>query len=204
VAPSSIFPTRIGTWMSGIFVALFLLAARPAHATVPAATIADNLDARHSLGFQVGGSAVAQVVYRLRVFSHAYLEIGGAGAPEGALNGSIGLLVAHSTGTRLFPYAGAGLGFAGQTGPDAQTNAAGESCLDAPECPWSGRGLAFFYVRAGVGLVLETTKHISLGLDIGTWIGEAWHRTDDGNGGKTFSSRRIVWPMAGLAGFYSF
>lgn len=192
------------SWMAGMFVALFLLAEKPAHATEAAATVADNLDARHSLGFQVGGSAVVQGVYRLRVFSHAYLEIGGGGAPEGALNGSVGLRVAHSTGTRLFPYASAGLGFAGMTGPDAQKNAAGETCLGTPGCPWSTRSVDFFYVRAGAGLVLDTTKHISLDLDIGTWIGDASRTTDDGKGDKTSSSRKIVWPMAGLAGFYSF
>jgi hypothetical protein len=191
--------------MSGLSIALVLLAATPARGAEETATVADNLDARHHIGFQLGGSAFAQIVYRLRVVGHAYLEIGGAAVPEGTLNTSVGFVVAHATGTRFFPYAGAGVGFGGMSGRDANKNAAGQECgIDTPGCSWSSRTMGFFHIRAGAGVVLDTARHISLGLDIGSWIGATSHVTDDGNGGRTSSSRRIVWPMAGLAFLYSF
>lgn len=191
--------------MSCIFGALAALAAEPVAGAEATATVADNLDARHSLGFQLGGSAFAQMVYRLRLVRHSYLEVGGAGAPEGVLNASLGLMVAHSTGTRFYPYAAAGAGFASAAGRVAQKNAAGDVCgIDTPGCAWTNRGAAFFYVRAGAGVVLDTARHVSLGFDLGSWIGETFHGTHDGSAGTTYSSRRIVWPMAGVSGFYSF
>lgn len=199
------FRDRTATWMSGTVAALALLAmmsARVADAVVP---VADDLDARHRIGVQLGGSAFAQLVYRLRLVGHSYLEVGGAGAPEGVLNASLGLVVAHTTGTRFFPYAAAGVGMGGTQGRTAQRNAAGKECgLDTPGCPWSSHAVGFFYARVGVGTSIDDARRFSLHLDVGTWIGEKTSSSDDGLGARTSSSARITWPMVGLACFYRF
>jgi hypothetical protein len=193
--------------MSRIALALALVAAAPARAADAPAPPPDDLDARHRVGVQLGGSAFVQVVYRLRLLGHSYLEVGGGGAPEGTLNASLGLVVAHSTGTRFFPYAAAGVGMGTTTSaPGMEKNAAGASCgLDATAgCPWSSRAVGFFYARAGVGAVVDASRHLSLHLDVGTWVGEKAVTSDDGRGTRTSATTRITWPMVGVAGYYSF
>jgi hypothetical protein len=183
---------------------LVMLAPRPASAQatpLPAAKASADahLDARHRVGWQLGGSAIFQVVYRLRLLGHSYLEVGAGGLPEGALlNASAGLVVAFSTGTRWYPYAAGGVGGAGAAGPTPVTCDGGAST----GCPWSSDGVAFGYVRAGAGA--ELGRHASLELDLGAWGGARTHTADDGKGMKTSSSRRFVWPMAGVACIYSF
>lgn len=189
--------------MSGFLVVAALLAVRPAGAADAVARAQDDLDARHRIGLQLGGSSFVQIVYRLRMFSHVYLDLGAGGAPHALLNASAGIVVARSTGTRFYPYAAGGAGFGLSGG--ATSNADGESCYSATsKCPWESNSLSYWYARGGVAMMLDPRRRVSLALDVGTWVGTKWHASDAGMGNRTSSSAKIIWPMAGLAGFFSF
>jgi hypothetical protein len=213
MAVSTRFRARIATSMSGFAVAFALAAigtparaAEPPHAVTTATPPADDLDARHRVGIQMGGSSFVQVVYRLRMFGHVYLDVGGGGAPEAAMNGSLGIFVARSTGTRFYPYAagGAGFGVAGG-GPSATNKGPTGKCVDGTDgCPWESDSVAYGYARAGVGMTVGVAHRVSLLLDLGVWAGRRYHYSDDGMGTATQSSERFVWPIPGLAGFVSF
>jgi hypothetical protein len=196
--------------MSGLAAVAVLGAGAPTWAAEPppaavAAKRADDLDARHHFGFQVGGSSFAQVSYRLRMFGHVYLDVGVGGAPHGVMNGSAGLVVARSTGTRVFPYAGGGVGFGVLAGPgDLSGHPDGECNYGGSGCPWDDRSVTYGYGRAGVGVMLDEARRLSLLLDMGVWVGTKWRSRGDGMGMETNTRQRFVWPMPGLAGFVSF
>jgi hypothetical protein len=192
--------------MSGVVVAFLILSlGERAGAAAATTSVQDDLDARHRVGLQVGGSSFVQLVYRLRLFRHLYLELGGAGVPEATLNASAGLMVAHRTGTRFFPYLAGGAGFGASGGGPAVSGAMTSKCVDGTAgCPWESTGVTYGYARAGVGMSFGPNHNASLLLDLGAWIGTKWHRRDDGMGTLTDTSGRFVWPMPGLAMFASF
>jgi hypothetical protein len=173
--------------------------AQTAPVPAPAETADAHLQSRHGVGVQLGGSSVFELVYRLRLLGHSYLELGLGGLPEGALiDGSAGLMVAFSRGTRWFPYVAGGFGFATMSGPTPATCDSGTST----GCPWQSDGVGFGYARAGGGYAVG--RHASIEVDHGAWMGEKGHTSVDGAGVRTSSSRRFVWPMAGAACIWSF
>jgi hypothetical protein len=199
------FRARTATWMSVLALVLALLSPRTLSAAPPAAVVGDDLDARHRVGLQLGGSSFVQLVYRLRLLGHSYLELGGAGAPEGTMNASAGLMVALRTGTRFFPYAAGGVGFGVAGGGPGPSPDEASSCVDGTKsCPWESSGVSYGYARAGVGMTFGVNHNASVLLDFGAWKGTRWHWHDDGMGTLTDVSEPFVWPMPGLAMFASF
>jgi hypothetical protein len=195
--------------MSRLAVIGLLAAAVPTNAAEPPAAVAerptDDLNARHRFGVQLGGSSFAQASYRLRMFGHLYLDVGLGGAPHGIMNGSAGLVVAHATGTRLFPYAASGFGFGFLAGPgDTGVDPSAKCDYGGPTCPWDDVGVTYWYGRAGVGVMLDQARRFSLLLDLGVWVGTKWRSRGDGQGMRTDTSERFIWPMPGLASFVSF
>jgi hypothetical protein len=192
--------------LSGFLFALALATAGRTRAADVTAAAADDLDARHRVGIQLGGSAFGQVVYRVRLLGHSYLELGGGGLPHGVLNGSAGLVVARSTGTRVYPYAAAGIGFGLLAGYAAQKDAAGHDCpsVAASECAWDSRSVLFGYSRVGIAVGVDASRKMSLSFDVGAWYGDRTHSHDDGLGKQTSSSTKILWPMAGVGLLFSF
>jgi hypothetical protein len=196
--------------MSGCAIVLALVSPTVAGAaeapSIAAAPPADDLDARHRIGFQAGGSSFLQFDYRLRTVSHVYLDLGLGGAPHGPLNGSVGVVIAYRTGTRFFPYAAGGAGFGVLWSmSDTSGEPSDTRCVDGTmDCPSSSRGVYYGYARAGMGMTLGATHHLSLLLDFGAWMGTKWRSRDDGMGTLIETSERFIWPMPGLAGFVSF
>jgi hypothetical protein len=173
--------------------------ASPAHAAGD--PVPDGMERRHQVGFQAGGSSVFQLDYRYRLAGPVHLDVGLLALPgPGPMNASLGLVVVVPTATRLFPYVGAGVGFAVIT-----ENRGGSACGEPmPGCPSSGDDLAYVYARAGVGLALDAARRHTLGLDLGAWWGRHGSTSSDGAGHETSSSRPILWPMAGASCFFAF
>jgi hypothetical protein len=196
----------IATLMSCSVGALVLVAASAASAKSqsrpsPPQQDEKGLAARHRLGLQVGGSAVAQVAYRYRMTSSLHLDVGLGGLPHGILNGSLGVIAGVPFDNRWFVYVGVGAGHAGVYWSEA---------LYDPECPERTSGcpegsnqLSFFYGRAGVAMALGEARRHLLGLEVGGWYGSHRKRERDDAGATMSSSRPIVWPMAGLSYFFA-
>ena len=73
------------------------------------------------------------------------------------------------------------MGFASAAGSLADKNAAGDPCgIDTAGCSSESRGVEFFYARVGMGMVLDRARHVSLGFDLGSWIGKTFHVVERG------------------------
>ena len=158
-----------------------------------------EVNLRHQVGFQAGGSGFAQVVYRYRFLGPLHLDVGMLGAPPDAVLGnvSLGLVATFENRTRFVPYAASGFGaaFVGHRpkGCDPSTS----------DCPDLGDGLAYGYGRAGVGLIVDAARRHLISLDVGVWYGRHDSTTEEGT--STVTTRtRFLWPMAGLSYLYTF
>jgi hypothetical protein len=162
----------------------------------PAAHAESGLAARHRLGIQVGGSAIAQVAYRYRMIGPLHVDVGLGGLPHGILNGSLGIVVGAPIDNRWFMYVGAGVGHAGVYWGDELYDS---ECMAG--CAKGSNELSFLYGRAGVAVAFGETRRHLLGLDVGGWYGSHRKREEDAAGMEMSSSRPIAWPMAGLSYF---
>ncbi len=140
-----------------------------------------------ALGFQIGGTAYLQLIYRLRMFGPLLLDIGGAGfvLPPGGAGGNVsgGLVVDVPLVRRWSIYTGAGGGAA---------------------FVWAGDGegtgttsQAYYYGRIGFAVRLGPEHLDQIGIDGGAWFGKLYDQ-DDRVEGTSKSERRFLWPMAGL------
>jgi len=156
---------------------------------------------RHRVGVQVGGTGFLQMVYRYRLAGPVHLDAGLFGAPHGS-NMSAGLVAMFPAGSRWFPYVGLGGGVAGAFGPKLD-----DSCDAAmTDCPLgkSSSMLTFVHARAGIGLAVDDARRNMRALDVGGWWRTIAARDTDAAGVETKTSRRILWPMAGLAYLHTF
>lgn len=153
---------------------------------------------RHHLGAQLGGTGIAQVVYRYRALGPIHLEVG-AGGMTHAADFSVGLLVGFPVAERWFPYAGLGVGALVQFGPKPA-----EDCDPAyPSCVRAEQGdtVNFAHARIGVGVALDAARRQLLSLDFGGWRGTYYASRTDAFGTRTVTSSHFLLPMAGLSYF---
>jgi hypothetical protein len=149
---------------------------------------------RHRFGVQAGGTAFLQFAYRARLLGPFHLDVGAFGAPEGALNGSLGGLFEVPVTGRWALYAGLGGGVAtvfaprDQPGCDPDRN---------PDCPLVAGSYvrSWVYGRAGASLFLGMERRDVLGLDVGVWRGSWTEQVDS----KEIGRGEFVWPMAGVS-----
>ena len=139
-----------------------------------------------ALGFQIGGTAYLQLLYRLRIVGPLLLDLGGLGfALPGGAGGNVsgGLVVDVPLARRWSIYTGAGGGaafiFAGD-GEGAGTT-----------------GQAYYYGRLGFAVRLGVEHLDQLGIDGGAWYGKLYER-DHSVEGTSSSEQRFLWPMAGV------
>jgi hypothetical protein len=167
---------------------------------IPAAVAAPVAEGRHQFGLQIGGSGFFQLAYRLRVVGPAHLELGAAGLPHSPFHVTASLLAAIPVSDRWRPYLGFGVGHAGILGRSYPSG-----CMrDAPGCLPTDTFdyVNYFSARAGVGYAFGAGRRHSLGIDVGGWYGERGESRTDPDDRTTKSSRRVIWPMAGLSWFY--
>jgi len=135
----------------------------------------DSRTKRHPpmIGFQLGGSAVAQILGRINVVGPLYAEVGFfAWGPEPAANGSAGVVVDLAIVGNLSTYAGGGGGFG-----------AGVSSY-----------AGFWHGRVGLGYRFPDHS-IRIGIDGGFWYGL---KGDD----ETAGSDEFLIPMGGFVLLY--
>ena len=156
---------------------------------------------RHQFGVQVGGTGFLQAAYRYRVAGPVHLDAGLFGAPHG-MNMSLGMVVMAPGPGRWFPYVGLGGGLAGAAGPKVADDC--DAAMN--DCPLgkSSTTLRFVQARAGIGFAFDDERRNMIALDVGGWWGTIADRATDAAGVKTETSRRILWPMAGLAYLHAF
>jgi len=187
-------------WLSRSAVLAALLACAPPSAAAET-VVAPPPPPRHQLGVQVGGTGFLQVAYRFRLAGPVHLDTGLFGAPHGT-NMSLGVLVMPPAGRRWLPYVGLGGGVAGAFGPKVA-----DGCDPAmTDCPLGSASttLTFLHARAGIAFAFDDALKNMFALDVGGWWGAITDRDTDAAGVKTQTSRRILWPMAGLAYLHAF
>jgi hypothetical protein len=149
---------------------------------------------RHQIGFQAGGSAIVQFVYKVRLLDRLSLEVGGFGAPH-AGNGSLGLQLEVVRGEGAWLYLAGGVG-----GLIAFGDLPDPACPPRdPDCPGiiASTTVGLLTARAGVGFRIARRHRLT--FDAGLW--RAVRREDEGE--VTVEREVTVLPMVGAAWFYA-
>ena len=152
---------------------------------------------RHRLGVQLGGSAYFQISYRYRIVGPLFLDVGALAITHG-VNGSTGFVVQAPVSDRWSLYVGSAAGFGAGFGPSPHPDCDPAATTECPLVTGSTT-TAFVSGRAGAAYAVGSSRRHIFGLDGGVWYGVL--TDDDGAGGV--SSRRFLWPMAGLSYHYA-
>ena len=159
-----------------------------------------GFERRQHVGAQIGGTGVAQIVYRIRVAGPVHLEVGGLGI-HGA-NVSAGAVVGRPARQSMVPptpVSVAGSCSAGTPKCDAtKTDATKTDCPNERD-----ESFAFLHARVGVGVALGASRRSLVSFDVGGWYGTHDVRETDSAGGKTEWSKRVAMPMAGVSYFFA-
>lgn len=148
-------------------------------------------EARHRIGFQLGGTNVLQIVYRLRIVDLLSVEAGGFMLPYAPVLGSIGLVAHTRVHYDTMLYVGAGLGMIVAASEYTCDLATEPSCTDRTDT-------AFVSARVGLSIDLgddDDPRPARLGIDVGFWRGR--HRTQ--GDGQLMEQTSFTLPMAGLS-----
>lgn len=150
---------------------------------------------RHQLGVLIGGSALLQVVYRLRALGPLHLEVGALGVTHG-FNGSLSLLVEPLRGERWSGFAAAGVGFLSAFGTSPPTSCPpGElTCPEARETTLTG------LVSVRFGAAYRFARRHRVALDVGMWRAVRRERRE----GVTTDREVQAYLIGGLAWLYAF
>lgn len=152
----------------------------------------------HWLGLAAGGSGYVQVVYRYRLLEPLALEVGSLGASH-AINGSFGLLSEAPLSSRWAAHVGSGVGFGALSGDVQDPSCPVDTKPDDCKLVHGSTSAFFAYFRAGPSLYLGRERRDALGLDVGAWVGTLSRSIDD-----VETSRRLLWPMAGVFYLHGF
>lgn len=148
---------------------------------------------RHWLGIAAGGSGYFQVVYRYRLLEPLAVEVGTAGASH-LINGSFGLLSEVPVAARGALHVGSGVGLGNSWGDVVDPKCpAADTKPDNCQLVHGETTSVFAYFRAGPSLYVGSERRDVIGLDGGAWVGRIYSTTDD-----VQTSRRLLWPMAGI------
>jgi len=195
--------TRLSRFAAAALLACVAVASARAEAEVFPAAVPEPqaVQRRHQIGVQVGGTGFLQAVYRYRVAGPVHLDAGLFGAPHG-MNMSLGVLAMAPGPGRWFPYFGLGGGVAAGFGPKVANGC--DAAVTDCQLGEGSTTLTFVHARAGIGFAFDDHRRNMLALDAGGWWGTVDDRDTDAAGVKAQTSRRILWPMAGLAYLHAF
>jgi hypothetical protein len=150
---------------------------------------------RHRIGIEVGGSAYAQVAYRLRLSERTLIQTGGLLGPSNVVPGNVTLggIVEIYDNAAMTTYIGAGATYAFVAGKSFR----GGDRYDL----WQER--IFGYGRVGLALKVGDGEGL-LALELGSWAGVRQDRHDywDARPTKLAFRHSFLRPMLGLSYFW--